>query len=89
MGDHVLVAGDVNEEISHPSITHIFQRYDMQNCVFTQHEEHKAPPTHVRSNGRMVDGMWATPGINVVQAGHLEPGDFPGDHATLWVDITY
>ena len=58
-------------------------------CVFTRHAEDTAPPTYVRSNGRTVDGIWATPGIKVVQAGYLEPGDFPGDHATLPVDITY
>ena len=84
-----MVAGDVNEGMSHSSIKHLFSRHEMKHCVFLHHGSSNAPPTHVRLNGRTGDGIWATPGINVVQAGYLEPGDFPGDHATLWVDITY
>jgi hypothetical protein len=33
--------------------------------------------------------MWGTPGITIEQGGYLEPGDFPGNHSLLWVDISY
>ena len=89
-GDQVIVGGDVNQSVEHEDITSIFMEYDMTNVIFQRHGADNAPTTYYRTtSGRIVDGMWATPGIAVTRAGFLEPGDFPSDHSLIWMDITY
>ena len=89
-GDQVIVGGDVNQSVTHPEIADIFSACDMVNTVFQRHGANDAPTTYYRTtSGRIVDGIWATPGIAVKKAGFLEPGDFPSDHSLLWMDITY
>lgn len=90
MGDQVIVAGDVNQSIFDDDITSIFEQHNMRNVIFEMHDPQNAPKTYFRSSeGRIVDGIWATPGIEALQCGYLEPCDFPGNHSLLWVDISF
>ena len=89
-GDQILIQGDVNESVFHPSITSLFARHQMRNLIFDRHDASQAPKTYFRSSeGRIVDGMWGTTGLAVERCGYLEPGDFPSDHSLLWVDLSY
>jgi hypothetical protein len=46
--------------------------------------------TYFMSNEhRVVDGLWATPGIQVTRCGYLEPREFTGNHSLLWADISF
>ena len=89
-GDQLIVGGDVNESVLHHSITDIFQQHNMRNVIFARHGHHEAPTTYFRTtSNRIVDGIWATSGIDVIRCGYLEPKDFPGNHSLLWADVTY
>ena len=89
-GDHIVVGGDVNESVLHPSIVDLFTECGLTNLIFDMHGSDGAPRSYYNtSEGRVVDGLWGTPGVEVVQCGYLEPGDFPGNHSLLWADITY
>ena len=89
-GDHILVGGDVNENVMHHSITSLFEDFHMTNLIFDHHDPSTAPSTYFRSSeGKVMDGIWGTPGLHVAQCGYLEPGDVPGDHSLLWADISY
>ena len=89
-GDQIIVGGDVNESVFHPDIQDIFQTFQMRNIIFDLHGANNAPTTYYRTtSGRIVDGIWTTPGISARRGGFLEPGDFPGDHSLLWIDVTY
>lgn len=89
-GDQVIVQGDINESVFHQNIESLFQRHSMRNLIFDIHDRQNAPTTYYRNTqNKIIDGIWATPGIKAEQGGYLEPGDFPGDHSMVWVDITY
>lgn len=89
-GDQIVVGGDVNESVFHHTILDMFQEAGMRNLIFDVHGSRNAPKTYYNTaEGRVVDGIWGTPGIQVHRCGYLEPGDFPGNHSLLWVDISY
>ncbi len=89
-GDQIVVGGDVNESVFHRSITSLFDTFNMRNLIFDMHDPTHAPKSYFRTTeGRIVDGLWGTPGIHVERCGYLEPGDFPGNHSLMWADITY
>ena len=45
-GDHLIVGGDVNEDVLHPSITGLFDPHGMVNAVYHRHSANNAPPTY-------------------------------------------
>jgi exonuclease III len=90
MGDTIVIAGDVNESVFHHSISDIFDQFHIRNLIFDIHDPSEAPKTYFRTaGGRIVDGLWGTPGVEVIRYGYLEPGDFPGNHSLMWADLTY
>jgi exonuclease III len=89
-GDQVLVCGDLNHDILSPTIVSFFEKFHMTNLIHDRHDSYGAPSTYYQNEqGRSVDGIWGTPGLQVAQGGYLRPGEFPGDHSLLWVDISY
>ena len=38
MGDHVTVGGDVNEHVTHESLTTFFSAFQMSNLIFRRHD---------------------------------------------------
>ena len=90
MGDQIVIGGDVNESVFHLSIQSLFEHFNMSNMIFDKHDSTNAPKTFFRSSeGRIIDGFWGTPGVEVTRCGYLGPGNFPGDHSLLWTDITF
>ena len=89
-GDQLIVGGDVNEHVLHHSIVNLFKHFNMDHLIYKMHGTDHTPKTYSRSpDGRVLDGLWCTPGIQAVQSGYLAPKDFFGDHSLLWADITY
>ena len=89
-GDQIVIAGDVNESVFHESIAGIFERHNLRNVVFEGRDPTTAPKTYYNTaEGRVIDGMWATPGITAIRSGYLAPGDFPGNHSLVWLDVSY
>ncbi len=89
-GDQIVVQGDVNDSVFDDPILGLFTRNNMRNLIFELHDAAEAPQTYFKtSEGRIVDGIWGTPGIKAEQGGYLEPGDFPGNHSLLWIDIAF
>jgi len=90
MGDQIILSGDINDNIFDRHIVELFERHNMTNIIFDRHDPTHAPTTYYRTrSNRIVDGMWATPGITITRGGYLEPGDFPGNHSLIWADISY
>ncbi|MGL5936571.1 MAG: endonuclease/exonuclease/phosphatase family protein [Cetobacterium sp.] len=89
-GDQILICGDLNHDVSSPTIVAFFEELEMSNLIYERHEGDEAPSTYYRGNtGSVVDGIWGTPGLAASYGGYLRPGEFPGDHSLLWVDISY
>ena len=82
--------GGINENIMHHSIATLFESFHMSNLIFDMHDPSTTPSTYFRNTeGKIMDGIWGTPGLHVAQCGYLESGDVPGDHSLLWADISY
>ncbi|MGL5935878.1 MAG: endonuclease/exonuclease/phosphatase family protein, partial [Cetobacterium sp.] len=90
IGDQILLCGDLNHDISSRKIQSFFDQFHMTNLIYNKHGSAEAPSTYyLNEEGKSVDGIWGTPGLKASQCGYLRPTDFPGDHALLWVDISY
>ena len=60
------------------------------NAIYELHDATTAPPTYFRTrSNQVVDGIWKTPGIEVVAGSFLAPDEFTGDYSLLWLDVTY
>ena len=89
-GNQIIVRGEVNESVTHHSIHGMFTRNSLQNLLFANHDSTDAPNTYFRNKqDKVIDGIWATPGITATQCGYTDPNSSPGGHSTFWADITY
>ena len=62
----------------------------MINLMFDRHDPRGAPVTYYKSSeGKILDGLWCTPGIEVHRCGYQEPCHITGNHSLLWADISY
>jgi hypothetical protein len=86
--DHVIVGGDINEDVSHPDIEALFLRHGLHNVICSHHDRSNAPPTFSRGN-RVIDGLWATAALDISACGYFAPGETTSDHSLLWVDVSY
>ena len=89
-GDQLVIGGDVNESVPHPSVSSMFQETGLVNSAFSIHSPEQAPTTHYRNgSSKVIDGIWSTTGIRIQRGGYLEPRDAPGDHSLVWIDISH
>jgi exonuclease III len=87
-GDHVIVGGDINKDVSHPDIGALFLRHGLHNVIFSHHDRINAPPTFSWGN-RVIDGLWATAALDISACGYFAPGETTSDHSLLWMDVSY
>jgi hypothetical protein len=88
-GEHIIVGGDLNDAVCSPIIHELFASRGLRNALDEHHDLSQAPPTFMRGS-KVIDGLWATPGIQVHACGYYAPGDMAvGDHSFLWMDVSY
>jgi exonuclease III len=89
LGDNVIIGGDLNKEVTSPIISELFERNGLVNTIHEKHDLSQAPATFMHGS-TVIDGIWATPGIQVHKCGYFAPGDVAvGDHSFLWMDVSY
>jgi hypothetical protein len=89
-GDQVLICGDINHDVREEQIIKMFEDLQLVNLIYAKHDVTKAPSTYfLKEEGRIVDGIWGSPGLIATKCGYLRPEVFPGNHSLLWVDISY
>jgi hypothetical protein len=89
-GDQVVVGGDLNHQVLSNQVIDMFATFHMTNIVFDKHGSTGAPSTYyLHEDGRIVDGLWGTPGLRATRCGYLRPETFPGNHSLVWADISY
>jgi hypothetical protein len=58
--------------------------------IYDRHDHNDAPSTYfLDEEGKIVDGIWGTPGLKATRCGYLRPEEFPGNHSLLWLDMSY
>ena len=87
-GDQIIVGGDLNEDVRSELVNNLFTRCGLYNVMADKHDLQNGPTTYSRGTN-IIDGLWATPGIDVTACGYLEPNATVGDHSLLWMDVTY
>ena len=85
-GDNLIIGGDMNEDIFGEKVTSLFEERGLVNLIFTKHDPTGFPATYNRNkSGIIIDGIWGTPGLQVICCGYLEANDnFSGDHWMAW-----
>ena len=90
LGDQLIVCGDINEDVLSTPITDFFTGLGLRNLIFSRHDSAQAPATCYRNqSGISIDGVWASPTLDLVRGGYLERGDFPGDHRPIWFEVSH
>jgi hypothetical protein len=90
LGDQLIVCGDINENIMNHHITTFFANLGLRHLIFSKHDPTSAPATYYQNQqGESVDGVWASPTLDLLRGGYLEKGDFSGDHRPIWLEISY
>ena len=89
-GDQIIVGGDINGSVFEQEIINIFEEHFMTNLIYERHDPTDAPKTYEESpEGRVIDGVWATPGIHAKRCGYLRPGLYQTKHSLISADITF
>jgi hypothetical protein len=90
-GYHVILCMDANKDVREGEVYVFMQKLSMREVILELHLESSPPATYNRNNQRQpIDGLWATPGINISQGGYLACGD--GcllDHRGLWFKVEF
>ena len=90
-GDHIIIAGDVNEDVRTGQTEEFFKALGMREVILEKHSDLSPPATHNRNGKREpIDGIWATEELVVTGAGYSAFGDgCDSDHRLLWADFTH
>ena len=89
-GDALIVCGDINEDILSHNITSFFDNLGLRHLIFSKHDSSLAPATYYRNqNNVAVDGIWASPCLELLRGGYLPKHEFPGDHRPIWFELSY
>ena len=68
LGDHIVICGDLNQNIFSIDIQDLLDKYAFSNLIFQRHAVADCPASFNRNgNGDIIDGMWGTPGVSVVK----------------------
>ena len=87
--EQVIVMGDFNQSVSHPSITSFFSSLGMHNLLSTLFPDSYPPPIYSHQRGTsIIDGIFATHDINAIKGGFLAEHLFDTDHKPVWVDLS-
>ena len=80
-GDLLIVCNDMNQDVLSPEIQAYFSSLHLRNLVFSRHNPALAPATMNRNESRVsVDGIWASPNLDLIRGGYFPFDVFPGDH---------
>ena len=89
-GDLLIICGDINQDVLHPSITTFFARLGLCSLIFSMHDPEFAPATYSRNTSNTsIDGIWASHPITLLRGGYLDFDTFPGNHHAIWFDLSY
>jgi hypothetical protein len=85
-GDQIILMIDSNEDIR--LFSHALQHTGLREVLLTRHGQNS--PTTFNRGSIPIDGIFASPTLDIIAGGYLEFGFCPlTDHRGLWIDIHY
>ncbi len=90
-GDHIIIAGDVNEDVRTGLTNEFFTALGLREVILERHSQKSPPATNDNNDSREpIDGIWASKELEVTAAGYLPFGDgCDSDHRLVWADFSY
>jgi exonuclease III len=80
MGDAIILCGDLNQDILSIEITTFFHNVGLRNLIFSKHDSSEGPVTYYHNQSNVaVDGIWASPCIEILKGGYLPTHELIGD----------
>jgi len=89
-GEAILVLGDMNGDIHHPSLQTFLAGIDLHKLILSRYPELPPPATFKRDDrfGKTpIDGAWATDDVTISAASWRSAATSPGDHRAMVIDI--
>lgn len=90
-GEQIVIGLDINEDARSDVITAWAQAHTLLNAHTTLFPTTQAVATCNKSaTERPIDGIWVSPGLDLVDCGMSGFGEFPmesADHRLLWIDV--
>ena len=87
-GDQLLVMGDWNGDVRDSDLTEFFAKHSMHEALMDRHGE--CAPATCNMGSSPIDGIWATSSLEISGGGYFNfEAGLPGNHRTLWLDLTY
>lgn len=84
LGDQIILMIDANEDVQ--SFAQSIQQTGLQEVLLTRHGN--LAPTTYHNGSSPIDGIFASPSIDILISGYFEFGfGPPTDHHRLWIDI--
>jgi hypothetical protein len=91
LGDHIVIAGDVNKDVRQGMTSEFFLALGLREVILERHLRLSPPATNDKNNSRVpIDSIWASQELQVNAAGYLPFGEgCKSDHQLLWADLSY
>ncbi len=89
-GEAILLLGDMNGDIRHPSLQTFMTGIDLHELILSRYPDLPPPATFKRGErfGKTpIDGAWATDDVTISAASWRAAEHSPGDHRALVLDI--
>ena len=84
-GDHLIVSGDWNQDITGEHITSFMAACGLKEAL--THVHGTDPPATYQRGTVGIDGIFVSPDLLGIRGGYLDYGVTPGDHRGLWIDV--
>jgi hypothetical protein len=87
-GDQLFIMGDWNTDVRDLSLINFFDNHNMEEILIARHGD--SAPATCNMGSAPIDGVWGTRGLEISAGGYFNFEDgLPGNHRTLWWDISY
>ncbi len=89
-GDNLIIGIDANEDIRTGDTKKAFEEWGLREAIISKFGAQAVPATYHRNENRIpIDGLWHTPGIEILKCGYLGFGEGcpNADHRVLWADF--
>jgi len=90
-GDHIILMLDGNSNMKNSDLSLALREIDMTEAILRRHGLQGQGTRKRNSTSTPIDGIWVTPGINVVKAGYFDSYEvvMNTDHRCVWIDVHF
>jgi hypothetical protein len=90
-GNHIILLLDGNSNMKDSALKNGLEMCNMREVILQRHGVNGPSTFRRNKNKSAIDGIWASPGIEIKAGGYLEFDELiqNTDHRCLWIDLTF